>query len=295
MQKSSGIIIDDKPAGWTSFDVIAKLRSVLGIKRIGHSGTLDPMATGVLPVFIGRATRAIEFCENSDKEYITGLRFGLVTDTQDITGKMLSSSDAFISAEELSAVLPHFLGCQKQIPPMYSAIKIDGKKLYSLARRGVEIERPPRDIYISCIEILECRDDEYLLRIVCSKGTYIRTLCHDIGKYLGCGGVMSSLRRIRAGPYTIDMSRALEEVLNDISSGAGLGYLIPTDSVFSEYPAITLSHTDTLRCRNGALFQVENMADGRYRFYGPDDEFILLGDIVNNTVKPVKSFFERGF
>jgi len=288
----NGIIIVDKPRDWTSHDVVAKLRGTLKVKRIGHGGTLDPLATGVLPVFVGRATRAAEFCENAEKEYVAGLKLGLVTDTQDITGNTLSQCETSATEAEISAVIKRFSGAQKQIPPMYSAIKQDGKKLYELARRGIEVPRPPREILISEIELLGSSDKDYLLRIVCSKGTYIRTLCHDVGQALGCGAAMSSLRRTRAGPYSIDMAHTLDDIISAAAS-AGVGrIMIHTDSIFFAYPAATLSETNTLRCKNGAPCSAADLEDGKYRFYGPDNEFILFGEVINGDIKVIKGFFE---
>ena len=181
----NGILLIDKPQGWTSHDVVAKLRGLLGQRRIGHSGTLDPMATGLLIVLLGRATRAAEFAEAQEKEYIAGLRLGLVTDTQDITGRVLERHDADVSPQELESVLNNFRGDLMQLPPMYSAIKIGGKKLYQLARKGQEVERRPRPVRISRLEIAGEIEGGYSLLVQCSKGTYIRTLCHDIGQALG--------------------------------------------------------------------------------------------------------------
>ena len=194
---ANGILIIDKPSDWTSMDVCAKLRGVFHEKRIGHGGTLDPMATGVLPVFVGRATRAVEFAAESDKEYIAVLQLGVITNTQDSTGEILEQRPVTAGREELSALLPRFTGPLEQIPPMYSAIKIGGKKLYELARKGQEVDRPARKITIHHLELLEedpGQPDAYFLRIRCSKGTYIRTLCHDMGQALGCGGVMAALQ-----------------------------------------------------------------------------------------------------
>ena len=283
----NGIVIVDKPADWTSHDVVAKLRGVFKTKRIGHGGTLDPMATGVLPVFIGRATRAAQFCENAEKEYVAGLRLGVVTDTQDITGTVTEHCRCNVSAEELGAVIPRFLGAQKQVPPMYSAVKIDGRKLYELARRGVDIERPARDIFISDIELLGGEGNEFSLRIVCSKGTYIRTLCHDIGRELGCGGVMSSLRRTRAGAFTIGAAHTMDELLGADRERV----LLPVDSIFAEYPSIEIALPDVRKCKNGASCRLDAQ-DGRYRVYGPDGEFLLLGEVTGGELKTVKSFFE---
>ena len=291
----NGIIIIDKPAGWTSHDVIAKLRGALKQKRIGHGGTLDPMATGVLPIFIGRATRAAEFCENADKEYIAGLRLGIVTDTQDITGKVISENEVSITENDLKAILPRFTGALKQIPPMYSAIKKDGKKLYELARQGKEVPREARDIYISALESQGDGgfDSSYSLRIACSKGTYIRTLCHDIGSELGCGGTLSELRRTRAGVFTIDMSQTLDDVLAAVLTDSVSDMILPIVSIFSNFPALSLAEDDVRKAKNGAICKTqESTADGKYRVYAPDGEFLLLGEVKDGKVKTIKSFFE---
>ena len=295
-----GVIIVDKPAGWTSHDVVAKLRGVLRVKRVGHGGTLDPMATGVLPVFVGRATRAAGFLTNAGKEYIAGLRLGIATDTQDITGKMLSACDAAInaeelaaaiSAEELTAAIPRFLGPQKQVPPMYSAVRHEGEKLYELARRGIEVEREAREVFISEIELIgEGGKNEFMLRVACSKGTYIRTLCHDIGAALGCGGAMSSLRRTVSGAFDVSMAYPLDAVLDAVSSGEAGRIMRPLDSVFTEYPAATLDGDQTRRCKNGARCGTGGIPDGKYRFYDPDGEFFLFGEAVNGEIKTIKRF-----
>jgi len=264
LKVESGIIVIDKPRDWTSHDVVAKLRGVLQIKRIGHGGTLDPMATGVLPVFAGRATRASEFCENADKEYLAELTLGVVTDTQDITGNVLSENEVNVSLDDLKAVLPRFMGAQKQIPPMYSAIKKDGQKLYELARRGIDVPREARDIFISELEIAgettpaHCATPPqrgmraYSLRTVCSKGTYIRTLCHDIGAALGCGGTLSALRRTRAGSFSIDMAHTLDDVIAASLTDAVSDLIKPVDSIFSEYPSIFLDCPEVRKEKNGA-------------------------------------------
>nr|MCR5825209.1 tRNA pseudouridine(55) synthase TruB [Oscillospiraceae bacterium] len=191
-----GIVVIDKPAGWTSMDVCAKLRGAYHEKRVGHAGTLDPMATGVLPVFVGQATKAIPFAEDGRKEYRARLRLGVVTDTQDTQGRVLQSASVAVGEAELRALLPRFLGEQEQLPPMYSAVRVHGQRLYDLARKGVEVERKPRRIVIEALELLPPDErGDFGLRVVCSKGTYIRTLCHDLGAALGCGGCMSALRR----------------------------------------------------------------------------------------------------
>lgn len=285
-----GILIIDKPTDWTSMDVCAKLRGVFHEKRIGHGGTLDPMATGVLPVFIGRATRAVEFAEKGDKEYIATLRLGIVTDTQDSTGRVLQEHSISVTIQDLKAILPQFTGTISQIPPMYSAIKINGKKLYQLARKGHEIERPARSITIHELEILDgpTQSCEYLLRIRCSKGTYIRTLCHDIGQALGCGAVMSSLRRSMACGFLLDQSVTLEQVLQSDDPSA---LLLPVDSFFSDCPALQISAAAEKKVRNGASVTIPNLGDGEYRLYGPDGSFLALSRSIQTKVTTIKSFF----
>ena len=231
---ANGILIIDKPQNWTSMDVCAKLRRVLGERRIGHAGTLDPMATGVLPVFVGRATRAVEFASEGEKEYLAGLRLGQVTDTQDTTGTVLETHPVDVTLEALEAALEPFRGDIQQIPPMYSAIKIQGKKLYELARKGREVERPPRTITIHSLTMeKQVSSTDFLLRVRCSKGTYVRTLCHDIGRALGCGGTMFSLRRTMAAGFTLEQSRPLTEVLEHPDPAS---LLTPVDAYFSGRP-----------------------------------------------------------
>ena len=293
----NGIIIIDKPSGWTSHDVIAKLRGALKLKRIGHGGTLDPMATGVLPVFIGRATRAAGFCENAEKEYIAGLRLGIVTDTQDITGKVLSDNEVTATRADIEAILPSFTGAIKQIPPMYSAVKKDGLKLYDLARKGIEIPREARDIFISSLSLetpeTETSQHTYTLRIVCSKGTYIRTLCNDIGSALGCGATLSNLRRTRAGAFPIDEAHTLDDVLSMVLTDSVSSILLPIDSIFSAYPAISISETEEKKAKNGSLCQTkDSTTNGKYRVYTQTGEFLLLGEVFDNKITTIKNFFE---
>jgi tRNA pseudouridine55 synthase len=286
----NGILIIDKPPGWTSHDVVAKLRGILKQKRIGHGGTLDPMATGVLPVFAGRATRAVEFCEKFDKEYIAGLRLGVETDTQDITGSIVASSDVTATRQEVERVLSHFTGQIMQLPPMYSAVKIGGTPLYKLARRGQEVARKPRPVAIEQIEILEQTGADYLLRIVCSKGTYIRTLCHDIGRFLGCGGTMFSLRRTRVGPFKLEQSVTLAQV-EELAAAGQEQELVPVEAIFLSWPAISLDEKQTAKCMNGASFPI-GAGNGLYRVYGSNERFLMLGRVENGIMHTVKSFFE---
>lgn len=272
-------------------DVCAKLRGVLHEKRIGHGGTLDPMATGVLPVFVGRATRAAEFCENAVKRYTAGLRFGITTDTQDITGNILTESGKTVTEDTLLSILPQFTGRQSQIPPMYSAVKIGGKKLYELARKGKSVERKPREIEISSLSLLGRSGQDYLLDITCSKGTYIRTLCADIGDKAGCGAVMSYLRRTYAGAFSVKKAIPLNDVIRAAESGNADTFLRPIDSLFSEHPAIYVSEKQEARCRCGGSFDFD-VSDGLLRVYSENGEFLMLGIAENGVISTVKNFFE---
>ena len=284
----NGIVIIDKPAGWTSQDVVSKLRGVLRTRRIGHGGTLDPMATGVLPVFVGRATRGVEFFEHAKKTYEATLRLGLTTDTEDISGTVLEEKEVSISDADFLGVLPQFRGKIQQIPPMYSALKVNGQKLYDLARKGKEVERQPREIEIFKLECLEFNGREARLRVACSKGTYIRTLCKDIGQALGCGGCMAALRRVTAGEYTIDQAVSLEELVAAENPGR---YLRPVDSMFHNFPAHTLTPNQEKRCRNGNAFSL-SLPDGTYRAYSQTGEFLMLAKVEDGVMSTIKSFFE---
>lgn len=285
----NGVLIIDKPAGWTSMDVCAKLRGVFHEKRVGHAGTLDPMATGVLPLFFGRATRAVEFAADSDKEYFAGIKLGVITNTQDTTGTVLEERPVTVTRAELEATLPRFMGEQEQLPPMYSAVKKDGKKLYELARKGIEVERKPRNIVIKELEITECIDKStYVLRVRCTKGTYVRTLCHDIGTALGCGASMCSLRRAMAAGYTLADAVTMEQVL---SAADPTALVRPVDSCFTQYPAATIGGRTLFRARNGNPFPWDG-PENLYRVYGPDGEFLLLGECKDGMMNTRKSFFE---
>ncbi len=284
----TGIVIVDKPAGWTSQDVTARLRRVFGTRRIGHGGTLDPMATGVLPVFVGRATRGVEFFEHADKTYEAVLRLGTVTDTQDSTGAVLEKRPVTVTEAEFRDILPKFTGKIAQIPPMYSAIKVDGKKLYELARAGKEIERKPREITIFSLDLLEFTGETAKIRVHCSKGTYIRTLCHDIGAALGCGGCMEALRRTAAGEYTLADSVELDTLLN---AERPEDYLRDVDTLFRQYPAVTLTEKQTLRCRNGNSFSIA-LPEGSYRAYDSQGTFLMLAKVRGGIMETVKSFFD---
>ena len=282
-----GIVIVNKPSGWTSQDVTARLRRVFNTRRIGHGGPLDPMATGVLPVFVGRATRGVEFFEHAEKTYETVLRLGISTDTEDITGTVLEEKDSFVTGTMLEAVLPRFRGEIMQTPPMYSALKVDGKKLYELARAGKEVARQPRPITIHELTLMGMEADGIHLRVRCSKGTYIRTLCKDIGEALGCGGCMAALQRVQAGEYTIEEAVPLQTLLDTEDPRQ---YLRPVDSMFRNHPAITLTSKQELRCRNGNAFSVQ-IPDGTYRAYSQDGEFLMLAQVSLGVMSTIKSFF----
>ena len=284
----NGIVIVDKPQGWTSQDVTARLRRVFNTRRIGHGGTLDPMATGVLPVFVGRGTRGVEFFEHAEKTYETVLQLGMTTDTEDTTGTVLETRDVHISETEMSEILSQFRGKIMQVPPMYSALKINGQKLVDLARKGKTVERQPRGIEIFELELLEFTGSTARLRVRCSKGTYIRTLCKDIGEALGCGGCMAELRRVQAGEYTAEEAVPLQVLLDTDKPEE---YLRPVDSMFRNYPAVTLSSNQEKRCRNGNSFSVQ-MEPGTYRAYSKAGEFLMLAKVEDNIMSTIKSFFE---
>ena len=284
----NGIVIIDKPAGWTSQDVTARLRRVFGTRRIGHSGTLDPMATGVLPVFVGRATRGVEFFEHAEKTYETELLLGVATDTEDTTGTVLSRREVSMTPEQLAAVLERFRGEIMQIPPMYSALKVNGQKLCDLARKGRQVERQPRPVTIHELTLLSREGDTLRLRVRCSKGTYIRTLCADIGEALGCGGCMQALRRTQAGEYTIAEAVPLQRLLESAEPET---YLRDVDTMFRGYPAVKLTVNQEKRCRNGNAFSV-SLPGGTYRAYSQSGEFLMLAKVEDGVMSTIKSFFD---
>lgn len=283
-----GIVIVDKPQGWTSQDVTARLRRVFGTRRIGHGGTLDPMATGVLPVFVGRATRAVEFFEHAEKTYETVLRLGITTDTEDMTGTVLTEENVSFTEEQLQETLAAFRGEILQVPPMYSALKVNGQKLCDLARKGKTVERQPRPITVHELTLVERGENTLRLRVRCSKGTYIRTLCKDIGEKLGCGGCMESLRRVAAGEYTIDEAVPLQTLLDTEEPEK---YLRGVDTMFRNYPAVTLTANQETRCRNGNAFSV-SLATGIYRAYSRGGEFLMLAKVDGGVMSTIKSFFQ---
>lgn len=288
----NGILLIDKPEGWTSMDVCAKLRGAFHEKRVGHSGTLDPMATGLLVVFLGRATRAVEFAEADEKTYEASLRLGVVTDTQDTTGAVLETHEVHITEAALDEALSRFRGEIQQIPPMYSAIKVDGRPLYKLARKGGEVERKPRSITIYELERLSGIDagGEVRLRVRCSKGTYIRTLCHDVGAALGCGGAMAELRRTHAGPFDLSAAQTLETAVAAAEADRAGELVLPLDKLFADAWPVKLSPEQEKTVRNGGGYTCR-LREGRYRLYAQNGEFLALAELASGKMRIIKSFF----
>ena len=248
-----GLILIAKPAGWTSHDVVAKVRSILGIQKVGHTGTLDPDATGVLPVCIGRATKLSQYLLLSDKEYRVTMKLGETTDTLDGSGKRTGGAGAVCLQEEtLRSVLREFVGRVSQVPPMYSAVKIGGVPLYRMARRGIEVERKPREVEIREILLLNVDQERVTFDVVCSKGTYIRTLCADIGTRLGVGGHMYRLTRTRTGPFSVTDAISLEELESLVRQGLLHTRLIPPDRMVEDLPSIRLYAYAVKRVLQGA-------------------------------------------
>ncbi|MBR0509120.1 MAG: tRNA pseudouridine(55) synthase TruB [Clostridia bacterium] len=273
----NGFVILDKPSGPSSFQAAGFLRRVYNEKKAGHTGTLDPMAGGVLPVALGRATRLIEFLPEKNKAYRARLRFGLTTDTLDITGKVLTQTDCAVTAGELCAVLPAFRGEILQTPPMFSAVSVNGQRLYTLARQGKEVERQRRTVTVYSLELTgETPDGEFELSVSCSAGTYIRTLIDDIGRKLGCGAVMTALRRTAANGFTEKQAFTREAIEAD-----PMAALLPADAPFAAVPAVYVSSAQATRFQNGgALFTARLQhvgAPGLYRVYAPDGRFLGLG------------------
>lgn len=309
----NGILLLDKPSGFTSFDVCAVVRGMLHTKKVGHSGTLDPMATGVLPILVGSATRALDLIPSHDKTYVAGFRLGITTDTLDITGNILSECDVNVNIEELEEVLRHFTGTIMQTPPMYSAVSVGGKKLYDLARQGLEVEREARPVTIHSLTL-----EEYdvvnacgLLTASCSKGTYIRTLIDDIGKALGCGAALTSLRRTEASGITIDRCMTLAEAQEYKDNGILESKLLSLDKIFEEYPAVYISENQAVRFSNGATLALERLQppvingvrqserlnaekypqDSLYRVYSrADNNFLGLGVKKTDELRVKKRF-----
>ena len=263
----NGIIIIDKEPGFTSHDVVAKMRGICGQKKIGHTGTLDPEATGVLPVCLGNGTRLCDMLTDKEKEYVAELLLGVETDTQDMTGQILAENPAEVSEEEVRKVCESFLGDYEQIPPMYSALKVNGKKLYELARAGKEVERKARTVQILELEILEYKLPVVKMRVVCSKGTYIRTLCADIGKKLGCGGAMQSLRRTAVGRFTQEAAVSLEQLQKLKDAGRLNEVVLPVESMFENCPVLHVTEENNRLLENGNAILTEQTKEKSV--YGP--------------------------
>jgi tRNA pseudouridine55 synthase len=278
-----GILNIHKPLGMTSFDVVARVRRLTGTKKVGHTGTLDPDAQGVLPVCVGRATKMIEFLMDKDKAYRVGLLLGSTTDTQDASGTLLEEKPVEASFEEIQRTILSFVGRREQIPPMYSAIKVNGQKLYELARQGVEIERKPRTVHFYSISLIhmERKADKVsvVMDVECSKGTYMRTLCHDIGRALGCGGIMESLIRTRSGPFTLEQSYTLEDLIRLKEENKLETALMAPDQAVLSLPAVKVSDRDAQRLRNGLtvkLSKPEGFKDF-IRVYHEKGHFLAVG------------------
>lgn len=295
----NGILGVNKPQGFTSFDVIAKLRGILKTKRIGHGGTLDPMATGVLPVFIGNATKACDIIPDDNKTYIADFRFGITTDTQDITGNILSESDKKVSLAELKTVIPEFVGNIMQLPPMYSAVQVNGKRLYDLARQGIEVERKPRNIEVKHIKLYKYNEEtqEGTIEICCGKGTYIRTIIHDIGERLGCGGVMTALERIQSGGFSLSDCFTLEEIQQAKDENRLEKMIIPIKYMFAGLPQLKLNEVQTRMYKNGVKLDLNRINHikpefSEYSVYGYDHEFIGVAraDFEKSELRVVKNF-----
>ncbi|MBO7473980.1 MAG: tRNA pseudouridine(55) synthase TruB [Ruminococcus sp.] len=277
----NGILCVNKPQDFTSFDVVAKLRGILRIKRLGHGGTLDPMATGVLPVFVGNATKACDIMPDNTKSYRAGFSLGIVSDTQDVWGEVRKSSDMAVSREQIEAVLPDFKGRIMQLPPMYSAVQVNGQRLYDLARQGIEVERQAREIEVESLML-----DEYdgvsregVMSIVCGKGTYIRTIISDIGDKLGCGGIMTSLVRTSSGGFTLADCHTLEEIQQARDEDRLEELILPIERVFDNLPKLRLGEAQTRMYRNGVKLDISRVRGidretDCYGVYGFDGGFI---------------------
>ncbi|MDR0930846.1 MAG: tRNA pseudouridine(55) synthase TruB [Clostridiales bacterium] len=313
---SSGIYNINKPSGWTSFDVIAKVRNLLGTKKVGHAGTLDPMATGVLIVCVGNATKAVEELTGHDKQYKATFRLGISTDTQDITGNIINVKPSIhVTIDDVKKVIASFIGKISQVPPMFSAISVNGQRLYNLARKGIEVERTPREITIYNASILDCAEVnmfsgidtptnysdfvnaktlQITMLIDCSKGTYIRTLCNDIGECVGCGAVLMALERTKSGDFDINDSRTLND----------LGEPLPADSAFSHIDKLTIDYDIATKLKNGCSVAIDSIKsidlknfdiedDNRFRLYCNDtkmNKFLGIGRVISGQLKIIKNF-----
>ena len=298
-----GILVVNKSKGMTSHDVVARVRRIFKTRQVGHTGTLDPDAEGVLPVLIGRATKLSDILTSEEKSYVARVKLGLVTDTYDISGAVKEENTVNVTEEDIKKTADEFLGVQMQIPPMYSAIKIDGKKLYQLAREGIEVERPAREIEISKISCFDfdLKNSSFSLEVCCSKGTYIRSLCHDLGKRLGCGAVMSELLRTKSGAFTIDMAHSLEEISESFEKGEAENLLISIDAALGAYPKVLVSEENAKKIRNGLRLRTNQLGIGTakendvFRFYDSNGLLCLSSVIRDDSgslvLKLEKTFF----
>ena len=295
----SGVINIYKEAGYTSHDVVAKLRGILKQKKIGHTGTLDPQAQGVLPVCLGKGTKLCDLLADHDKEYEAVLRLGITTDTQDMEGNVLQESSVQVSEEEVRTCILSFQGEQMQVPPMYSALKVNGKKLYELAREGKVVERKARPVTFHKIEVLWMELPKVKIRVQCSKGTYIRTLCTDIGEKLGCGGCMEELLRTRVERFALEDAVKLDEVQKAMEEGTVDSLIFPVDRIFDQYPTAKTTTQGDLLVHNGnrlfsELLQEEPEAESGYvRVYDSEDTFIGLFEKKTDQLVPVKMFYRK--
>ena len=293
MDNINGIVIVNKDKGYTSHDVVNVIRKIFGTRKVGHTGTLDPDATGVLPICIGKGTKLADMLTFSDKCYKARVRLGITTDTQDISGEILSQSDVNVTEDELFDAIKKHTGEIMQIPPMYSAIKINGQKLCDLARKGIEVERKPRKVTIYSAEFDSFNGLEFNLTVSCSKGTYIRTLCDDIGKFLGCGGVMTELQRTKSSVFSIENSYTLDE-LKQKTEDELKSILMPVDSVFLNYPEMHIDDNLKKRITNGALCFVK-CSEGTYRIYDKENNFLCLAEVKEENgkknLKSIKTFY----
>lgn len=293
----TGIILLDKPEGITSFGVVARVRRICGEKKCGHTGTLDPMATGVLTIMLGGSTRFCELLPSHDKAYIATFRLGTVTDTLDITGKVLETREVTVTAEQVKEKIKCFIGEISQLPPMFSAVSVNGQRLYDLARQGIEVERKAREVTVFSIEMLSENEQtgEYTVCVECSSGTYIRTLIADLGEALGCGAVMTALRRTKANGFDISQAVTVEELAEKAEKGELDSVLIPVDKALEEYSVIKVTALQAKRFRNGGELDLQRLKYprmiGLFRVYDPEDNFIGLGEIGEGDSLTVKRVF----
>lgn len=289
----NGILCVNKPEGWTSFDVVAKVRGIVHTRKVGHAGTLDPMATGVLPLFLGIATKACDVMPGEDKAYRATFRLGMTTTTQDRTGEVLTQTPSAVTEEQLRAALLSFCGEIEQIPPMYSAVQVNGRRLYDLARAGREVERKPRKVTIYALSLLSF-DEEHqtgVLDVRCSKGTYIRTLCHDLGAALGVGATLTALKRYEAGNFSLSDCYTIEELQQFEEQGVLEEKVLPVEQVFLQLPKIRLNAVQSVKFQNGVKLDLNRVrykkVDGLHRVFDAENHFLGLATLNLQTMELV--------